>query len=249
MGVAGSAKVMTLSNIASGLPGDSCSPGGLATLSGSGFTTQTPQSAPSIPVPTTLGGVQVTVNGHLAPLMMVSSAQVNFQCPVLSSGSPLTIVLQTENSSEYSLQSVMKAASPGLFNMDTTGQGLITISGTNEIAMAKKNGIEGRPARSREILSIFATGLGQTLDSVPQGTAAPQDRLVRLTNTIKVVVGGVEIDPLFSGLAPGAVGLYQVNAKLPPEVPTGAAVPMAVQVILPDGMVVESNAVTVAIGE
>jgi uncharacterized protein (TIGR03437 family) len=249
LGVAGTASAMTMSNTASGQPGDSCSPAGLATLSGSGFTTQTPQAAASIPLPTTLAGVQVTVNGQLAPLMMVSSAQVNFQCPVLPSGSPLTITLQAENSSEYSIQSVMEAARPGLFSMDTTGQGLITISGTNEIAMPRKNGVQSRPALRGEVLSIFATGLGQTIDSIPTGTAAPQNRLVRLSNTIKVVVGGVELDPLFSGLAPGTVGLYQVNAKLPAEVPAGAAVPMAIRVILPDGTVEESNAVTVAISD
>ncbi len=248
-GVSGTLSVLSMSNTASGLPGNSCSPGGLATLSGSGFTTQAPQSAASIPVPTTLAGVQVTVNGHVAPLMMVSSAQVNFQCPVLPSGSPLTITLQAENSSEYSLQSVMQAASPGLFSMDTTRQGLITIAGTNEIAMPKNNGVPGRPASRGEILTIFVSGLGQTLDNIPPGTMAPHDRWVPLSNTIKIVVGGLEIDPLFSGLAPGTVGLYQVNAKLPPGVPAGAAVPTAIHVILADGTVVESNTVTVAISD
>ena len=75
------------------------------------------------------------------------------------------------------------AASPGLFKMATTTQGLITIGGTNKIAMPKTNGMDSRPAQRGDILSIFATGLGQTLDSVPAGTAAPQDRLVSLSNT------------------------------------------------------------------
>jgi uncharacterized protein (TIGR03437 family) len=64
-----------------------------------------------------------------------------------------------------------------------------------------------------------------------------------------MVVGGVEIDPIFSGLAPGSVGLYQVNAQLPPEVPVGMAVPMMINVVLPDGTVLESNAVTVAVSQ
>jgi uncharacterized protein (TIGR03437 family) len=249
LSVAGSANPMIISNTASGLPGDACSQGGLATLFGSGFTTQAPQSASSVPVPTQLGGVQVAVNGLSAPLILVSAGQVNFQCPVLPAGSPLTITLQAEDGSVYSVQSVMEAARPGLFSMATTGQGLITIAATNEIAMPKTHGVEGRPARRGEILSIFATGLGQTLDSLPPGNAAPQDRLVRLSNTTKVEIGGVEIDPLFSGLAPGTVGLYQVNAKLPPEVPAGLAVPTVLHVILPDGTVAESNVVTVAISD
>ncbi len=143
----------------------------------------------------------------------------------------------------------MQAASPGLFSMDTTRQGLITIAGTNEIAMPKNSGVPGRPASRGEVLTIFASGLGQTLDNIPAGTMAPQDRLVPLSNRIKIVVGGLEIDPLFSGLAPGTVGLYEVNAKLPPVVPAGAAVPTAIHVILPDGTVVESNTVTIAISD
>ena len=243
------AGALTMSNIASGLPGDSCSPGGLATLTGSGFTTQPPMSATSFPVPTELAGVQVTVNGFAAPLLMVSGSQVNFQCPVLSSGSPLAITLKAEDGSAYSLSSVMTSASPGLFRMDATGQGLVTIGTTGQIAMPTTKAVQSRPAARGEILSVFATGLGQTKDSVATGTAAPQDRLVRLDNKVKVVVGGVEIDPVFSGLAPGSVGLYQVNARLPPEVPAGVAVHMTVNVILPDGTVLESNTVTVAVGQ
>jgi len=133
--------------------------------------------------------------------------------------------------------------------MDATGQGLVTIGTTGQIAMPTTKAVQSRPAARGEILSIFATGLGQTKDSVATGTAAPQDRLVRLDNKVKVVVGGVEIDPVFSGLAPGSVGLYQVNARLPPEVPAGVAVPMTVNVIRPDGTVLESNTVTVAVGQ
>ena len=96
-GIAGGASTLAMSNTASGLPGDSCSPGGLATLTGSGFTTQAPTSASSFPVPTQLAGVQVMVNGMPAPLLMVSGSQVNFQCPVLSSGSQLTITLRAED--------------------------------------------------------------------------------------------------------------------------------------------------------
>jgi uncharacterized protein (TIGR03437 family) len=187
------------------------------------------------------------VNGHAAPLMMVSGAQVNFQCPVLPSDSPLAITLQAEDGTQYSMQSVMQAARPGLFSMAATRQGLITIASTDEIAMPTTNSLRSRPAQSGEILSIFATGLGQTVDSIPTGTAAPQGRLVRLSDKIKVVIGGVEIDPLFSGLAPGTVGLFQVNVQLPSQVPIGSAVPTVIHVILPDGTVVESNVVTVAI--
>ena len=48
--------------------------------------------------------------------------------------------------SEDSLTTVMTPASPGLFRMDETGQGLITIASTDEIAMPTTKGVQSRPA-------------------------------------------------------------------------------------------------------
>ena len=118
---------------------------------------------------------------------------------------------------------------------------------TNEIAMPKTKGIASRPAVRGEYISIFANGLGEVINGVAAGASAPEDRLVLLKNKIKVVLGGIEIDPSFAGLAPGTVGLFQVNAQLPPEVPVGLGVPLYLKLILADGSVVSSNTVTVAI--
>jgi uncharacterized protein (TIGR03437 family) len=58
----------------------------------------------------------------------------------------------------------------------------------------------------------------------------------------QVLVGNTPATVTFSGLAPGFVGLYQVNAQLPIGVQTGGAVPL---VLISGG--VSSNPVTVAI--
>jgi uncharacterized protein (TIGR03437 family) len=47
---------------------------------------------------------------------------------------------------------------------------------------------------------------------------------------------------IFSGLAPGFVGLYQVNVQVPAAAPSGAAVPVALTIAG-----VQSNTVTIAI--
>jgi uncharacterized protein (TIGR03437 family) len=142
----------------------------------------------------------------------------------------------------------MQTAAPGLFTWGTGGQGVIMNAATNEIAMAKTNGIASRPAVPGEYITIFANGLGEVIDGVAAGTPAPEDRLVMLKNKIKLVLGGIEIDPAFAGLAPGTVGLFQVNAQLPYYVPVGPGVSLYLKVILADGSVVSSNTVTVAIG-
>jgi len=128
-----------------------------------------------------------------------------------------------------------------------TNQGAILLANSNAIAMTKTEGILSRPAARGDYLTIYATGLGDVLDGVPTGMPAPLDRPIPPNNKISVVVGGVGIDPAFAGLAPGTVGLFQVNTQLPDGVPTGPAVPVYIKVILADGTVVESNKVTMAV--
>jgi uncharacterized protein (TIGR03437 family) len=57
-----------------------------------------------------------------------------------------------------------------------------------------------------------------------------------------VLIGGVSADVLFSGLAPGLVGVYQINAKIPVEIPANSSVP--VEIRIGDG---SSNVVTIAV--
>jgi len=60
--------------------------------------------------------------------------------------------------------------------------------------------------------------------------------------TPTVTIGGKEATVSFSGLTPGSVGLYQVNAQVPAAAPKGAAVPV---VITMNGW--RSNTVTTAV--
>jgi uncharacterized protein (TIGR03437 family) len=58
-----------------------------------------------------------------------------------------------------------------------------------------------------------------------------------------VTIGNVQADVIFSGLAPGYVGLYQVNALVPAGVAAGSAVPVVISM---GGA--SSNTVTIAVG-
>jgi uncharacterized protein (TIGR03437 family) len=59
---------------------------------------------------------------------------------------------------------------------------------------------------------------------------------------VTVTIGGVPADASFSGLAPGYVGLYQVNVQVPATVAAGSAVPLTIAI---GG--VTSNTVTIAV--
>jgi uncharacterized protein (TIGR03437 family) len=190
------------------------------------------------------------INGIPAPLLLASSSQINFQCPVFPQGTAMEIQVESANGiTMSSLQTVMQAAVPLLFQLDAGGRGYVTIGGTNEIATATTGGIPSRPAKRGEVLTIHATGLGEVVNGVDAGTAAPFNRPVPTKAQIKLVLGGIEIDPEFAGLTPGTVGLYQVNILVPAEAPAGSALPLYLKMTLPDGTIVRSNSVTISISD
>jgi uncharacterized protein (TIGR03437 family) len=88
-------------------------------------------------------------------------------------------------------------------------------------------------------VALYATGLGRVIPAVPTGEAAPG--AAPAVNKVTVSVGGRDAEPEYAGLAPGFVGLYQVNVRIPADTPAGE-----VQLKL-KAAGVESNAATVAI--
>ena len=88
-----------------------------------------------------------------------------------------------------------------------------------------------RPVRVGEYISIFCTGLGSVTHEPATGVPAIYDP-PSLTDTSPLVVsiGGVATPVAFSGLAPGDIGMYQVNVQVPPNSPTGPAVPLTISV-------------------
>ena len=206
------------------------------------------QSANVLPLSTALTGVSVAVNGIAAPLFFVSPTQINFQVPWEVSTQTQAWVAVTVNGVTSASESAKAAGSaPGLFAVNSagTGQGAILIAATGEVA-APSGSIQGRSARpaSRvEFITIYCTGLGPVTNQPANGVPALSEPSLSATLAKPAVtIGGVQATVVFSGLAPGFVGLYQVNVLVPAEAPTGNAVPVALTI---GG--VTSNTVTVAV--
>jgi len=203
--------------------------------------------ASSVPLPTTLGGGTVQINGIPAPLFYVSPAQINFQVPwelLGQSQAWITVTLAGVTSAAQAIK--VAAFAPGLFavNSQGTGQGAVLIAATGEIAtpLGSIAGRTTRPVQRGEYLSIYCTGLGPVANQPVNGAASSASPLPTTMNTPTVTIGGVTATVSFSGLAPGFVALYQVNVRVPDNAPTGNAV----SVVLTIGGAT-SNTVTVAV--
>jgi uncharacterized protein (TIGR03437 family) len=94
--------------------------------------------------------------------------------------------------------------------------------------------VNSRPARPGETLVIYAIGLGPTDPAAASGAGAPSSPLARAPGNWKVAFGftgpfggeAFEATPLFVGLTPNFVGLYQINVTIPENTPRGTAVPI-----------------------
>ena len=84
--------------------------------------------------------------------------------------------------------------------------------------------------RRGEFVSIFCTGLGAVSNTPATGNEAAADPLSETLVLPTVTVGGVEAPVSFSGLAPGFVGLYQVNVEIPEGVASGDSIEVAITI-------------------
>jgi len=180
-------------------------------------------SATALPLPTTLGGVQVSVAGIPAPLLYVSASQINLQIPsAVQPGSQPQLFLVTNASTQQVIASGyfrIDATAPGLFTADSTGSGQLAVLNQDNTVNGNSN-----PAKSGTVIQIFGTGAGIVNGNPPDGTV-PSGALP--TNSLPdVYINGFNIGPsniLYSGLAPCCVGLWQINAKV--VSPAGTDVP------------------------
>ena len=78
------------------------------------------------------------------------------------------------------------------------------------------------PAAKGETVVIYATGLGPVSPTPATGMGASASPLSVTASPPSVTVGGLSANVAFSGLAPGFVGLYQVNVAIPSAVASGS---------------------------
>ena len=177
-------------------------------------------AAQAIPLPATLDGVSVTVDGRPAPLYSVASAngleQVSFQVPWEAAGRDRVPVIVTRaGAASAPVQIAVSAAQPGIFTRNGT-DGIVVALPANTLASATA------PLEKGQLAYFYATGLGAVRNPPATGAASPRQPLADTQAAVRVTLGGVPCEVLFAGLAPDFVGLYQINIRIPAGAPSGA---------------------------
>lgn len=216
-------------------------PGLITALYSTGQTGQfgtTSASATAIPLPTTLNGIQVLVNGTPSPLFFAGTDQINFEVPsnAPQSGTADVQVVEAATGRVLGDSTVaMYSVSPGIFTQSATGIGAGVIANQDGTLNTSSN-----PAASGSIVTIYMTGQGYISGMPPDGNVlnAP----LSTPYTPSVYVGGANLVPpaniTYSGLAPTLVGVWQINVKIPSDavsLPTSPVQVLVQQNSLPSG--------------
>jgi uncharacterized protein (TIGR03437 family) len=216
--------IVNAASFAPGLP----LPGGLASVFVRGLNVARLEIGSGSPLPTTLGGVSILVEGVPAPILAIAPVgsgmeQINFQVPFeVAASTQFRYIETTPNAVEIRYQgasvfAVPPQGAPGIFLLN---------DGTPAIEHAADYSLvtPSNPAHAGEAIIIYLTGLGPVTPAGISGVAAK--------GAAPVVIGcgdayaaGTSGWPfgtvLYAGLTPGYVGLYQLNLQLPQQVSAG----------------------------
>ena len=233
--------VGAVTNAASFAPGP-VAPGEFVTIFGTAVGPTTAVNlvlTPSGTVDTILGGTQVFFDNIAAPVIYSSATQVSVIVPYEVAGQVST-TMKVEYLGIASLSQTVRVidSSPGIFVANASGQGAILNQDSSPNSAQN-------PAAAGSVVSIFATGEGETdplgLDGVINASSLP---LPEPVGKVSVLINGEPAEVTYAGGAPGQVaGIVQVNVRVPADVPSGAAVPVTITV----GAATSQSGVTLAV--
>ena len=227
--------------------------GSLAVLFGTALAAN-PVTSSTPPWQGALENRQITIDDQtISPIYYISATQANFQIPSNAALGTQRVALRVGDTGELVAGGnlLIAAASPGLFTTNQGGSGQAAVVNQDNTVNSPSN-----PAPVGSTVTLYGTGQGPVSPAVQDGAGAgtaPLSYTVAVptsnSNTclnsqpsMCVAVGSNFANVQYSGLAPGYVGLWQINVTIPQGTPAGSAVP--VRVVIDS---TSSNLVTIAV--
>lgn len=168
-------------------------------------------------------GVTVIAGGLPAGLFYVSPTQINFLLPSVLGNGNVNITVVRDGISGPTVRVSLAPASPGLFQVDPDYIVATHLDGSVVDA--------SRPADPGEIVLLYATGLGGFARPLDDREVPNKAIWISSAGELRVLLNGATVSSdrvLYAGAAPGFAGLYQINLKLPEELPGDPEIRVAV---------------------
>ena len=179
-----------------------------------------------IDAPTSLDGTKVTINGEQAFIDYISPGQVNALVPsdIPAGSRQITVTSPYGTSAAYNI--TVNAVEPGLlappsFNIGGVQYAVaIFTDGAYALPSGAIAGVNSRPAKPGDVLTLYGVGFGPVTPAIPAGQIVGQLNMLSLP--FELSIGGQPASVLYDGLAPDFTGLYQFNVTVPSVAPGNA---------------------------
>lgn len=176
--------------------------------------------ATTLPLPTTLAGVRVSVRDSLgvdraAPLFFVSPNQINYQTPSGSAPGEATVTVFVDGTPAAMGVLQIFSLAPAVFTANASGIGPAA-------ALALRVAADG--SQSATPTAVFDSELGEFVASAIDLEVEGEQVYLMLFGTgvrfrgdapVTARIGGEEVDVLFAGEQPEFVGVDQINLAIP----------------------------------
>ncbi len=161
-------------------------------------------------------GAARVVAGSLDAVVLSSTAdESQFQLPFDLPGDSVRLAVVRDGPA-LAFPFKLKQTAPSIL-MDREGTPFV-LDADSGVAIDAMN-----PLRGGMTIQILATGLGKVTPDWPAGLPAPQDNTPRVAAKVRVLLDGFALDDVDARLAPGYVGFYLIEARLPAMLDAGPA--------------------------
>jgi len=221
--------------------------GSMIAIFGSNLASAT-KVATEVPLPTKMDDVTVEISDGFsnkkAAIWFVSEGQINAQLPFDLTSSTVSLRVRRSTGASNAMNVAIATAGPAFYTWSGTGKGDVAALHNQDWSFVNS----GNPAKPEEYLILYATGLGPVTSPPSVGRPGGDNRQWGAINytrqDISVTIGGEPAKKVFAGLAPGFVGLYQINIQVPKILQPGNHA-----IVVQAGAAQSPNGVWVAIGE
>ena len=153
-------------------------------------------------MPTSLGGVSVSIDGKPAFLDYVSPALINVQAPADANTGSVAVAVTNASGTSDAATATLAAMQPAFF----TSNGYVAAVSSSGAVISSS-----APAKIDDQISLYGNGFGATSPSVAPGLVL--ETAAALINSVVITIGGVQVETSFAGLS--STGLYQFNVIVP----------------------------------
>jgi len=147
------------------------------------------------------------------PVLAASADSSQLQVPFETSIGALSLAIEASGNS-FTVPVRVKDTSPAIF-VDGDGSPLVLDSSSGLVLDPKT------PVHPGSLVQIMATGLGRVNPDWPTGIPAPSDAPPAVRGSVTAYLDGAPLEVTRATLAPGYVGYYVVELKIPTTVTAG----------------------------